>query len=61
MAHKPVGVNSSFAVTGSASTGVAISAHKSDCLRLVAKGAGIHVAFGTNPTATTRRLLCSFR
>jgi len=54
MAHKPVGVNSSFAVTGSASTGTAVSAHKSDCLRLVAKGAGVHVAFGTNPTATTQ-------
>ena len=54
MAHKPVGVNSSFAVTGSASTGTAVSAHKSDCLRLIAKTVGVHVAIGTNPTATTQ-------
>ena len=54
MAHRTVGVNSSFSVTGSATTGAAVSAHKSDCLRLIAKGAGIHVAIGTNPTATTQ-------
>jgi hypothetical protein len=54
MAHKPVGVNSSFAVTVSAFTGTDVSAHKSDCLRLIAKTVGVHVAIGTNPTATTQ-------
>ena len=50
-ALKPVGVNTTFATsTTSAKTGNI--AHKTDTVRVVAVGAGVHVAIGTNPTAT---------
>lgn len=50
-ATRPVGVNTTFATsTSSAQTGV--FAKQSDTLRIVAESAGVHVAIGTNPTAT---------
>ncbi len=50
-ATRSVGVNTTFATsTTSAQTGVI--AKQSDTLRVVAEGAGVHVAIGTNPTAT---------
>ena len=52
MGHKPVGVNSSFAISsGSNARGVNKTLQQSDSLRVVAKGAGCHVAIGTFPTA----------
>ena len=54
MGHKPVGVNSSFAISsGSNARGVDKTLQQSDSLRVVAKGAGCHVAIGTLPTAAT--------
>ncbi len=52
MGHKPVGVNSSFAIASAANRrGVNKTLQQSDSLRVVAKGAGCHVAIGTLPTA----------
>ena len=52
MGHKPVGVNSSFAIASGANRrGVDKTLQQSDSLRVVAKGAGCHVAIGTLPTA----------
>ena len=52
MAHKPVGVNTFFALSsGSSVRGVTALSQQSDTLRVVAKGAGAHVAIGTLPTA----------
>jgi hypothetical protein len=52
MGHKPVGVNSSFAISSGANArGVDKTLQQSDSLRVVAKGAGCHVAIGTLPTA----------
>ena len=52
MAHKPVGISSALPIaSGSSLRGVNITAHQSDSLRVVAKGAGAHVAIGTLPTA----------
>ena len=52
MGHKPVGVNSSFAIASAANRrGVDKTLQQSDSLRVVAKGAGCHVAIGTLPTA----------
>ena len=52
MGHKPVGVNSSFAIASGANRrGVDQTLQQSDSLRVVAKGAGCHVAIGTLPTA----------
>ena len=52
MGHKPVGVNSSFAIANAANRrGVNTTLQQSDSLRVVAKGAGCHVAIGTLPTA----------
>ena len=54
MGHKPVGVNSSFAIASGANRrGVDKTLQQSDSLRVVAKGAGCHVAIGTLPTAAT--------
>jgi len=50
-ATKPVGVNTTFA-TSATSTQSVVFAHQTDSLRVVAEGAGVHVAIGTNPTAT---------
>lgn len=54
MAHNPVGINSSFAITTSSAQGVVAHAHQTDTLRVVAVSAGAHVAIGTNPTATAK-------
>ena len=52
MGHKPVGLNSSFAITNATNVrGVDKTPQQSDSLRVVAKGAGCHVAIGTLPTA----------
>ena len=48
---KPVGINSVL-TTGVASVQTSTFLQKSDTLRVVTEGAGCHVAFGTNPTAT---------
>jgi len=55
MAHNPVGINSTLAITTSsgATRGVDKTLHKTDALRVVAVGAGAHIAIGTFPTATT--------
>ena len=55
MAHNPVGINSALPINGSSSSrGLDTTAHKTDALRVVAVGAGAHVAIGTFPTATTQ-------
>ena len=51
MAHQPVGAGFSFA-TSQSSAGQAFTV-QSDTIRVVAKGAGQHVAIGTTATATT--------
>ena len=53
MAHNPVGINSALPITTSSARGLDTTAHKTDALRVVAVGAGAHVAIGTLPTATT--------
>ena len=55
MAHNPVGINSTLAITTSsgATRSVDKTLHKTDALRVVAVGAGAHIAIGTFPTATT--------
>ena len=50
-ALKPVGVNTTFS-TSTASAQSANIAQQSDSIRIVAETAGVHVAIGTNPTAT---------
>ena len=50
-ALKPVGVNTTFATSTTSEQSVNIP-QKSDSIRVVAEGAGVHVAIGTNPTAT---------
>ena len=50
-ATRPVGVNTTFA-TSTSSTQSVVFAQQTDALRVVAEGAGVHVAIGTNPTAT---------
>ena len=52
MAHNPVGINSALPITTSSARGLDTTAHKTDALRVVAVGAGAHVAIGTFPTAT---------
>jgi len=53
MAHNPVGINSALPIASAANRrGVDKTAHQSEYLRVVAKGAGAHVAIGTLPTAT---------
>ena len=52
MAHRPVGAGSSIAISGTSTQSIAFSV-QSSVLRVVAVGAGAHVAIGTNPTATT--------
>ena len=56
MAHNPVGINSTLSITTSsgASRSVDKTLHKTDALRVVAVGAGAHVAIGTFPTATSQ-------
>ena len=50
-ALKPVGVNTTFATSTTSAQSNEI-AQQSDSVRVVAEGAGVHVAIGTNPTAT---------
>ena len=52
MAHRPVGAGSSIAINATSAQSTAFSV-QSSVLRVVAVGAGAHVAVGTNPTATT--------
>ena len=55
MAHNPVGINSALPINGSSSSrGLDTTLHKTDALRVVAVGAGAHVAIGTFPTATVQ-------
>ena len=52
MAHKPVGISSALPINASTATpSLDISAHRTDTLRVVAKGAGAHVVIGASPTA----------
>lgn len=53
MAHKTVGVNSSFTISGTSAQSAAVS-HQSEFVRFVAIGSSAHVAIGTNPTATAQ-------
>lgn len=50
-ALKPVGVNTFFA-SGTASAQSQAIPQQTDSLRIVAETSGVHVAIGTNPTAT---------
>ena len=50
-ALKPVGVNTTFA-TGTGSTQSGAISQQSDSIRVVAITEGVHVAIGTDPTAT---------
>jgi hypothetical protein len=52
MAHRPVGVGSSFAFTAGAATTSSSFSVQSDVLRVVAVGAAAHVTIGTNPSAS---------
>ena len=51
MAHRPVGAGSSITINTTSAQSSAFSV-QSSVLRVVAVGAGAHVAIGTNPTAT---------
>lgn len=52
MAHRPVGVGSSFSFSsGAASTSTSFTV-QSNVLRVVAVGSAAHIAIGTNPTAS---------
>jgi len=52
MGHKPVGVNSSFAIANATNNrGVNTTLQQTDSLRVVAVTAGAHIAIGTLPTA----------
>ncbi len=52
MAHNPVGINSALPIASAANRrGLDQTVHQSEYLRVVAKGAGAHVAIGTLPTA----------
>ena len=55
MAHNPVGINSTLTINTSSGTTRSVdkTLHKTDALRVVAVGAGAHIAIGTFPTATT--------
>jgi hypothetical protein len=53
-ALNPVGINSALPIASGANRrGVDQTAHQSEYLRVVAKGAGCHIAIGTLPTAAT--------
>ena len=53
MAHNTVGVNSSFAISGTSAQSAAVT-HQSEFVRFAAVSASAHVAIGTNPTATAQ-------
>jgi len=50
-ATRPVGINSIIATSTSSAQTIAFQ-QQSDSLRIVAETAGVHVAYGANPTAT---------
>ena len=50
-ALRPVGVNTTFATSATSAKSVAL-AQQSDSIRVVALSQGVHVAIGTEPTAT---------
>lgn len=52
MAHRPVGVGSSFTFTAGAATTSSAFSVQSSVLRVVAVGGAAHVAIGVNPTAS---------
>lgn len=52
MAHRPIGVGSSFNFTAGAATASSAFSVQSNVLRVVAVGGAAHVAIGTEPTAT---------
>lgn len=52
MAHRPVGVCSSFSFSNGTATSSSAFSVQSDVLRIVAVGASAQVAIGTNPSAT---------
>lgn len=52
MAHRPIGVCSSFSFTSGAATTSSAFSVQSDVLRIIAVGSSAQVAIGTNPSAT---------
>lgn len=52
MAHRPVGLSSSFSVSSGSATTSSPFLVQSDVLRVVAVGSSAHVAIGTNPSAS---------
>jgi len=50
---KPVGLNTVFTTSTGSSASIPIS-QLSDSIRVLPEGAGVHVAIGTNPTATNQ-------
>lgn len=52
MAHRPVGVSSSFTISSGSATTSSSFVVQSDVLRIVAVGSSAHVAIGTNPSAS---------
>jgi hypothetical protein len=57
-ALRPVGVNTTFATSTSSTQTTAIP-QQSDTLRVVALDAGVHIAYGNNPTATSSNFFVS--
>jgi hypothetical protein len=57
-ALRPVGVNTTFATSTSSTQTVAIP-QQSDTVRVVALDAGVHIAYGNNPTATSSNFFVS--
>ena len=53
MTHRPIGSGFSTAIASGSATKSAAFSVLSNTLRLVASGASVHVAIGTEPTATT--------
>ena len=52
MGHKPVGINSALDIASTTNKrSLDKTLQKTDSLRVVAKGAGCHIAIGTLPTA----------
>jgi hypothetical protein len=57
-ALRPVGVNTTFATSTSSTQTTAIP-QQSDTVRVVALDAGVHIAYGNNPTATSSNFFVS--
>ena len=58
-ALKPVGINSTLTTNNSSSVSTAAIAQQTDSIRVVAETAGVYVAIGTNPTATSSNFYVS--